>query len=579
MQRFLLAMLVSIAVIGPASGTAPLRVAQVHRDHIGELAVDVGVGGWTFSENGRDLYVSGGDVFNVAGLLAHLTLDPASGALTLVDAVRDDRSPIAFGGFGGATALGPGETQLYYESLSTTAVFGRDPIGGGLVLLQSLASPVPEQLHAALRVTPDGQQVLATSHDGITAFDRGADGLLGSATPHPFVESEPQDPSGPLRSGAFVMRDDGRVVYGLQVESGFGNRNAVVVLERDDAGGLAVVQRVTDGFDDWVSLGTFAPRSLALSPDGRFLYAGDWLGDGGVIAFALDDAGRVRSARVYGRPETPGTTCIAVSPDGGLLYTNGGGALGVWARDVTTGAIEEIQRIATGDDGAALDGLEHITTSPDGRFVLTLATLDHAVTVLQRRCGDGVVEGNDVEECDDGNAVSGDGCDAACRVEPCHTCAGAPSVCAPAGGTCDDGNPCTVSDVCPPRTAPPATTATLAPRPTRVRPAPASAAAAWNATHARSAIARPRPASAWPSAAASCPRRASVAARSPSITGPRSDDSRRGRRRRCARGCRGAPPTRLRTSATRWTGRATRCACSTGTGATACSRRNASAAG
>src|SRR5262245_10470670 len=34
--------------------------------------------------------------------------------------------------------------------------------------------------------------------------------------------------------------------------------------------------------------------------------------------------------------------------------------------------------------------------------------------------------------CDDGNEVDGDGCDATCRVEPCWTCAGDPSVCTPA---------------------------------------------------------------------------------------------------------------------------------------------------
>lgn len=45
-------------------------------------------------------------------------------------------------------------------------------------------------------------------------------------------------------------------------------------------------------------------------------------------------------------------------------------------------------------------------------------------------CGDGNREL--AEQCDDGNTDDGDGCDAACRVEPCHACSGEPSVCAPA---------------------------------------------------------------------------------------------------------------------------------------------------
>ena len=110
---------------------------------LGGLAIDYSVGGWTFSENGRDLYVSGGDIFNVAGLMAHLSLDPASGALTFVDAVRDEFGPpVPFGGLSGATALGPGETELYYSWGGTMAVFRRDPIAGGLLLLQSLPGSV-----------------------------------------------------------------------------------------------------------------------------------------------------------------------------------------------------------------------------------------------------------------------------------------------------------------------------------------------------------------------------------------------------------------------------------------------------
>jgi cysteine-rich repeat protein len=48
-------------------------------------------------------------------------------------------------------------------------------------------------------------------------------------------------------------------------------------------------------------------------------------------------------------------------------------------------------------------------------------------------CGNGMVEG--MEECDDGNSVSGDGCEADCRYS-CH-----------ANSECDDGAPCS-ADAC-----------------------------------------------------------------------------------------------------------------------------------
>src|SRR5262249_16007745 len=63
-------------------------------------------------------------------------------------------------------------------------------------------------------------------------------------------------------------------------------------------------------------------------------------------------------------------------------------------------------------------------------------------------CGDGVLEAG--EECDDHNAISGDGCSATCAIEDCWQCAGTPSTCTPrtAGTACTpDGDPCT-DDVC-----------------------------------------------------------------------------------------------------------------------------------
>ena len=42
-------------------------------------------------------------------------------------------------------------------------------------------------------------------------------------------------------------------------------------------------------------------------------------------------------------------------------------------------------------------------------------------------CGNGIVEG--LEECDDGDTIGGNGCNARCRVEPGWSCKGNPSVC------------------------------------------------------------------------------------------------------------------------------------------------------
>ncbi len=61
-------------------------------------------------------------------------------------------------------------------------------------------------------------------------------------------------------------------------------------------------------------------------------------------------------------------------------------------------------------------------------------------------CGDGVVAGDEV--CDDGNGMSGDGCNGSCEPETGFACNGSPSICTPLCGDglvlgtegCDDGN-------------------------------------------------------------------------------------------------------------------------------------------
>ena len=58
-------------------------------------------------------------------------------------------------------------------------------------------------------------------------------------------------------------------------------------------------------------------------------------------------------------------------------------------------------------------------------------TMEFDVEVLCNvmTCGDGLV--NDDETCDDGNAISGDGCNAECALEEGYTCQGMPSICTP----------------------------------------------------------------------------------------------------------------------------------------------------
>ena len=79
--------------------------------------------------------------------------------------------------------------------------------------------------------------------------------------------------------------------------------------------------------------------------------------------------------------------------------------------------------------------------------VLALYQVDAVEMSLRVFCGDGVLGGFEV--CDDGNQLSGDGCNSVCQVEPGYTCTGEPTVCTDidecAAGTdnCNDNASCT----------------------------------------------------------------------------------------------------------------------------------------
>ncbi|CAM4261537.1 FG-GAP-like repeat-containing protein [Corallococcus exiguus] len=79
--------------------------------------------------------------------------------------------------------------------------------------------------------------------------------------------------------------------------------------------------------------------------------------------------------------------------------------------------------------------------------VLALYLVDAVETSLRVFCGDGVLGGFEV--CDDGNQLSGDGCNSVCQVEPGYTCTGEPTVCtdidecAAGADNCNENATCT----------------------------------------------------------------------------------------------------------------------------------------
>jgi len=91
--------------------------------------------------------------------------------------------------------------------------------------------------------------------------------------------------------------------------------------------------------------------------------------------------------------------------------------------------------ISTGTGGATGDGGVGADALPDARPPLLDAPVVIDAYLPPVPCGNGMIDPG--EECDDGNAVSGDGCSRICQVEACWAC-----------GTCGTNLPCVMTPIC-----------------------------------------------------------------------------------------------------------------------------------
>jgi 6-phosphogluconolactonase (cycloisomerase 2 family) len=253
---------------------------------------------------------------------------------------------------------------------------------------------------SAVAVAPDGKNVYVTRdmEDAVLAYRRdltsGKLALVG--TTHLDAFQNPQ--------AIAVSPDNGQVYVASS------SRHAIAVFDRKAADGqLSVRQVVRDGQNG--VLGLQQPAGLAISPDGRHLYATGARAFT-VVVFARDaDSGElsfvdVLQDREAGRalPGTQdtvinermdsGTLVDGISSPRGLTVTADGrqvlvagymdNALAVFARDNRTGRLKADQVLQEGEDGVrGLIFACAVAASPDGRSVY-VASISDAVAVFRR---------------------------------------------------------------------------------------------------------------------------------------------------------------------------------------------------
>jgi 6-phosphogluconolactonase (cycloisomerase 2 family) len=229
-----------------------------------------------------------------------------------------------------------------------------------------------------------------------------------------------------------AVSPDGRNVY---VSGGVGN--SIAVLRRDaatrrlrqPAGAAGCVRNRRGGAsqggpgpgeDGCLQVdGLRYPRTVAPSPDGRFLYAAAFDADA-ILTYARDPATGALTPAGEAAPAHDGVTDLALSRDGRFVYATAyhDGAVSAFARDTTTGSLALIGCVAeAGRAGCAaghgLRGAFNLALSPDGRSLYVAARHSGSLAVLDVDTATGALR----------QKPAGDGCRSAapepgCRITP-----------------------------------------------------------------------------------------------------------------------------------------------------------------
>lgn len=266
-------------------------------------------------------------------------------------------------------------------------IYARDAASGDLSFQSFYLSPDPLDNPRSAAMSPDGRHLYVGNADtglGVFARDAGTGGLA-------FVERQANGMGG-VTTGLTDIRGilvsaDGRHVYASSVVD-----NAVVAFSRDAGdGSLTFLEAEIDGSGGVAGL--TGPHNLAISADGRHLYAGSngtgnsdetiaWFSRNpttGAIAFG----GFVQS----GMGGVPSSSllpmAIELSPDGAHLYASfsGGNDIGIFARDPGSGALGYLEAV---DGGASTTTPFALDTSADGRRLYAASSAGWEVVIWER---------------------------------------------------------------------------------------------------------------------------------------------------------------------------------------------------
>jgi 6-phosphogluconolactonase (cycloisomerase 2 family) len=308
------------------NGATVLTFQDVYKDTDFGLDGLDGARSVALSPDGGHVYVAG----NNDDAVAVFDRDGDTGELTFVE-VHKDGDP-GVDGLDGiqSLAVSPDGSHVYTAAqvAHAVAIFSRDAGTGRLSYVGVVkdSDPGVDGLNGAYWVAfgPDGSHVYVAGYydDAVTLFNR--NGGTGALSHVETVRDGDPGIDGLNGASAVALSPDGAHVYVAGR-----NDDAVAIFSRDaGTGALSYVGMAQDGVGDVDGLN--GARAVAVSPDGRYVYAAGQLDDA-VAAFSRDAATGELTFLEVRKDSDPGTDGLdvadglAVSPDGGFIYVAGYG--------------------------------------------------------------------------------------------------------------------------------------------------------------------------------------------------------------------------------------------------------------
>lgn len=317
------------------------------------------------SPDGQNVYATSGGPGGTS--LVAYTRDPATGALTVLQQLP---------GSGDSAMVLSGDGRfLYVAGVAEVRVFTRDLATGALALEQTVTDDIGgvQGLGTTrdVKLSPDERHLYVTAGDPFGTNDHAVTVLSRDAsTGHlTFVQALIDGVGGvdgldfPF---ALEVSADGANVY-VSVH----RDDAIVRFSRDAGSGMLVKQ---ESYVDGVGGvdGIDAPHGIALSPDGKFLYAVG--GSANAVAVFEIGANGTLTFRQVLRDGVGGVDGIlspwdvVVDPSGDYVYATGASeGFAVFARNGSTGLLTFVEAERDGQDGSGgIGGTQFLAISPDG---------------------------------------------------------------------------------------------------------------------------------------------------------------------------------------------------------------------